>query len=92
VIAKKIQDEICVWEQTEKHLQKGIEDLTAHFKREIEILADDVLLLGDLMGGKPDFSKTRFGKSRNIHTVYSIYSYVFYKDGRVFRRRYLVKC
>jgi len=65
MIAERVQNEIGFWEQTENHLHKGIEDLTACFKREFELLAEEVLQLDDSMCAKPDLSKTRLGKSNN---------------------------
>jgi len=63
MIAERIQKEIGLWEQTENHLHKGIQELTACFNSEFELLAEDVLVLDDLMCAKPDLSKTRLGKS-----------------------------
>jgi len=68
LIQQRVQEKICVWEQTHNRLKDGVEELNVQFKADCQSLEEAALKLDTIMTGKPDLSKLQFGKFNNMVT------------------------
>jgi len=62
-IIKKVQNKIHAWEQTEKYLRKGVEELTTRFNEKCQLLSKEAIQLDKVLRGEPNLSETQLGKS-----------------------------
>ena len=86
-IKKRVEEKICVWEQTRNRLKDGIEALTVQFKKDCESLEIAALKLDEIMTGKPDLSQVQLGRLRLLECN----GFTYLKPSRGFKNLLLFK-